>query len=133
MSSDGQPPETTTPTARPPEAQLIYEHRKAMRLSIREAARRAGISEASWRRTEGSRELVRTAQTLARMGRVTGVQPQRFTAIGRQDAAEEMERQLTGPPPLDPRMEELREIMKRANELAAEITHDRGGPSRATG
>lgn len=77
---------------RPPEAQLIYERRTAMGLSIREAARRAStldvtMSEGSWRRTESDRRLTRTPSTLARMGLVTGVTPAGFRAAGRDDAA----------------------------------------------
>lgn len=73
---------------RPPVAQLIYEHRLTMGISIREAARRAGISDGSWRRTEGPRDIVRTAETLARMAAVTGVTGDQLTGAGWPQAAE---------------------------------------------
>lgn len=80
---------------RPPEAQVIFDHRTKAGLSIREAARRASVldglhkrvSEGSWRRTEGDRPVKRTAVTLARMGLVVGVTPEEFEQAGRPDAA----------------------------------------------
>ena len=72
---------------RPPEAQLILGNRTRMGLSIREAARRAGISEGSWRRTEGPGDKTRTADTIALMARATGVTHVQLEEAGRLDAA----------------------------------------------
>lgn len=70
-----------------PEAKLIRDHREKRELSRREAARRAGISEGSWRRSEGDRDVVRTAETIARMAMAVGVTPAELVAAGRADAA----------------------------------------------
>jgi transcriptional regulator with XRE-family HTH domain len=74
----------TTPPP-PPEANLIREKREAMipRLSMREAARRAGISAPWWRMLETGIRRVKgqdfperaNAETLARMARVVGLTP----------------------------------------------------------
>ena len=96
--------------ARPPEAELLYLARSGQHLSIREAARRAGISENRWRQVEAGYQTVRkgvkvpanaTAATLASMARVVGLTPDRLEAEGqRPDAAgilREMQHQLVPP------------------------------------
>jgi len=82
---------------RPPEAELLYLARSGQHLSIREAARRAGISENRWRQVEAGYQTVRkgvrvpanaTAATLASMARAVGLTPDRLEAEGqRPDAA----------------------------------------------
>ena len=66
------------------------------KLSAREAARRAGISEGRWRQIAGGYQVVSAgvyapvrgpAQTLARMAAVVGVTPAQLTEAGRPDAA----------------------------------------------
>ena len=114
------------PARRPPEAQLIYERRLALGLSFRRAADRAGISEGSWRRTEGPGDKNRTAQTVARMAYAVGLVPAEMTGAGRADAAEQMEA-LAVVPPSDP-VAELRALAARAAELADEIERGNGGP-----
>jgi transcriptional regulator with XRE-family HTH domain len=84
----------------PPEARLITEMReKPPRMSMSEAARRAGISLTRWRQLEnGFRPFRGTsypetgpAQTIAKMARVVGVTPRQLTDAGRPDAAAELE------------------------------------------
>ena len=67
---------------RPPVAQLIWEQRTRLGLSIRQAAARAGISEGSWRRTESNRELTRTPQTIARMAGAVGITGDQLAGLG---------------------------------------------------
>jgi transcriptional regulator with XRE-family HTH domain len=76
------------PVTRPPVAQLIYEARLRTGLSIRQAADRAGISEGSWRRTEGTRNLTRTPGTVAKMASVVAVTGDQLAAAGWSGAAE---------------------------------------------
>jgi hypothetical protein len=66
------------------------------KLSAREAARRAGISEGRWRQIAGGYQVVSAgvyapvrgpAQTLARMAAVVGVTPAQLRRAGRPDAA----------------------------------------------
>jgi hypothetical protein len=66
------------------------------KLSAREAARRAGISEGRWRQIAGGYQVVSAgvyapvrgpAETLARMAAVVGVTPAQLTEAGRPDAA----------------------------------------------
>jgi len=84
----------------PPEGKLIADAAGRMNLSIREAARRAGISYGRWRQitagyqnvSPGSYAAVHApAQTLARMAAVVGVTPDELTAAGREDAAKELD------------------------------------------
>ena len=81
---------------RPPEGKLIADAADRLDLSIREAAKRAGISYGRWRQittgyqnvSPGSFAPVRApAKTLARMARVVGLVPSQLTAAGRDDAA----------------------------------------------
>jgi hypothetical protein len=81
----------------PPEGKLIADAADRMDLSIREAARRAGISYGRWRQivtgyqnvSPGSYAAVRApAKTLAKMARVVHVTPEQMAAQGqRPDAA----------------------------------------------
>jgi hypothetical protein len=74
---------------RPREATLIMERRLNLGLSVREAARRAGkgVTEGSWRRTEGPGKKTRTPETVARMAQVVGLEPEDLEKTGRADAA----------------------------------------------
>ena len=80
----------------PPEGKLIADAADRLDLSIREAARRAGISYGRWRQivtgyqnvSPGSFALVRApAKTVAKMASVVGVTPAQLTEAGREDAA----------------------------------------------
>ena len=84
----------------PPEAQLIAEMReKPPRMSMREAARAARISDARWRQIEHGVRYFRgipypeigPAQTIARMAHAVGVTAAQLTEAGRADAAAELE------------------------------------------
>lgn len=57
-------------------------------LSIRQAAAKAGISEGSWRRTEGPRKLTRTPETIARMAAAVGVTGGQLVKAGWPQAAQ---------------------------------------------
>jgi transcriptional regulator with XRE-family HTH domain len=89
----------------PPEGQLIATALKRMKMSQREAAKRAEISESRWRQIvngyqtiSGSHIPVRgPADTVARMAYVALVTPEQLEEAGRPDAAEEL-RQITPPP-----------------------------------
>lgn len=90
--------------APPPEAVLIKDALDRQRLSGREAARRAGISETWWRQiargyqTVSGTHLPVKAQpdVLARMAHAIGVTAEQLREADRSDAAEELER-LTPP------------------------------------
>lgn len=94
----------------PPEGKLIAAAADRMDLSIREAARRAGISYGRWRQivmgyqnvSPGNFAAVHApAKTLAKMARVVGVTPEQMEAEGlRPDAAESLRALLRNPPPL---------------------------------
>lgn len=94
----GEAQVTTLPQP-PPEAALIAQLREAQvpKLSMREAARRARFSVATWTQNEqGYRKvasdviipITATAEKLARMALVVGAKPDQLEATGRQDAAE---------------------------------------------
>ncbi|HEX6473302.1 MAG TPA: helix-turn-helix transcriptional regulator [Streptosporangiaceae bacterium] len=93
---------TTKPEPQP-EGKLITEARKRARLSGREAARRAGISEGRWRQIVNGYIVVAKgvyspvvgapANTIARMAQTVDLTPEALEAAGRADAAEEL-RQL---------------------------------------
>ncbi|WP_327086749.1 helix-turn-helix domain-containing protein [Nonomuraea sp. NBC_01738] len=72
----------------PAEAALIRERREQMlpKLSIRKAAARAEMSEASWRHIESGRN-VGPADKIALMAREVGVTPDELDDTGRGDAA----------------------------------------------
>jgi len=80
----------------PPWGTLISDALQRTRISAREAARRAGISEGRWRQIAGGYQVVSSgiyapvrgpADTLARMAAVVGVTPAELAASGRPDAA----------------------------------------------
>lgn len=78
----------------PPHGILIEDAREAARLSKREAARRAGISDAWWRYLvrgyqKAPGDLSSPADTIARMAHAVGLTPERLESEGqRPDAAE---------------------------------------------
>lgn len=89
-----------------PEAELIERLRTEVRpeLSVRNAARQAKMSEGRWRQiikgfkqeSGGVHVPVRApGRTLARMADTVGATPDQLRGVGRQDAADELERILT--------------------------------------
>jgi transcriptional regulator with XRE-family HTH domain len=96
---------TTKPDPQP-EGKLITDARKHARLSGREAARRAGISEGRWRQivngymvvTKGvySPVVGAPAETIARMAQSVDVTPEQLESAGRADAAEELRKLNAG-------------------------------------
>jgi transcriptional regulator with XRE-family HTH domain len=112
----------------PPESQLIRQHRERLGLSVREAARRAGISEGSWRRTEGPGRKTRTAATVAAMAAAVGATPPELEARGRPDAAVILARILTRATEAADPLDELRALVRHAEVLldkAEQIRKDR--------
>lgn len=85
----------------PPEGRIITEALKKARLSAREAARRADISEGRWRQIASGYQKVGQiyaqvrgpADTMARMARVVGARPEDFEAVERSDIAVAMREQ----------------------------------------
>lgn len=82
--------------APPPWGALLTKALPRAKLSAREAARRAGISEGRWRQIAGGYQVVSAgvyapvrgpADTLARMAAVVGVTPAQLRRAGRPDAA----------------------------------------------
>jgi transcriptional regulator with XRE-family HTH domain len=82
-----------------PEGRLIGLAQKRSRLSQRQAAKRAGMSEARWRNIVSGYQSVSAgvyipvrgpAETVARMAQVVGVTPKQLAEAGREDAAEEL-------------------------------------------
>lgn len=111
----------------PPEAALIKEALKRSRLSGREAARRAGISDARWRQIVNGYQVVSGHQvpvrapdeTLARMAHAAGVAADDLRAAGRPEAADLLAA-LEGPPspqsapgahPSDPHLEAIAALL----------------------
>lgn len=100
----------TTPEP-PPEAKLIAELRNAMvpPLSMREAARRAGFSAATWTQIEQGYRKVTPAVTIpikgtdekiARMALTAGAAPEQLAAAGRPAAAEMLAKLIAAGPDL---------------------------------
>lgn len=90
-------------TPRPPYGELIEQARADAGLSKREAARRAGISDAWWRYVtdghQGETPVPGTADTVAAMARVVGLPPDRLETEGRRkDAADALRKMLREPP-----------------------------------
>lgn len=113
----------------PPEARLIQRKREEPpRLSMSEAARRAGISPTRWRQLENGYRLMlgkpvresAPARTLAAMAAAVGVTPGELKEAGRPDAAGELEAMLAGPPPASSD-DEFREQLDRIESLAREM------------
>ncbi len=130
------------PRKPPPEAQLIASKLATAvpRMSRRQAARRAGISETRWRQIE--KGLVRVhghdypetapADTLASMARAIGITPAELEAAGRSDAATYLAALGPLPPPDEgghrlATSEEVREIIARLDRLERELRGDNGG------
>ncbi|SEG47739.1 Helix-turn-helix domain-containing protein [Actinacidiphila yanglinensis] len=84
----------------PPEGLLIMAAAKKLRISQREAARRADVSETWWRRIVSGYQLVNKVkvptrgvdETLARMARGVGVSAEQLEAVDRAGAAEALRR-----------------------------------------
>jgi len=112
-------PQVTTPPA-PPEAQLIRRLREGMvpTVSMREAARQAGFSVATWTQIEqGYRKVTSaltipitgTAEKVARMGLVVGATPGQLREAGRDDAAAILQKLIdAGPDPKSQLAETIR-------------------------
>jgi transcriptional regulator with XRE-family HTH domain len=104
----------------PPEARLIHELREAItpRLSMREAARRAGMSASLWTQYEqGYRKVTplvtipvtATDDKLAAMALVVGASPDRLRKAGREDAAAILRKLIdAGPDPAAQMVEKIR-------------------------
>jgi hypothetical protein len=118
-------PQVTTP-APPPEAQLITRLRENMvpPLSMREAARRAGMSASAWTQNEqGWRKVApgvtipvrATADKLARMALVVGAKPERLREAARSDAAAILQKLIDAGP--DPAAQ-LEEILRNSRDLS---------------
>lgn len=110
----------TTPQA-PPEARLIARLRreKVPPLSMREAARRAGFSVATWTQNEqGYRKvtalltipITATDEKLARMALVVGATPAQLREAGRDGAARMLQKLIdAGPDPKSQLAEKIRQ------------------------
>jgi len=92
----------------PPEGRLIADAAARMNLSIREAARRAGISYGRWRQiTQGYQNVSpgsfapvhAPAKTVAKMAAVVGVTPEQMEAEGERPDAAEIMRLAAAPEP----------------------------------
>lgn len=108
-----------------PEGRLIALAQKHSRMSQREVAKRAGISEARWRNIVSGYQTVSAgtyaairgpADTVARMAQAVGVTPEQLEAADREDAAAEL-REL--PPLQEP--EVSADIDEQVEKLTAEI------------
>lgn len=109
----------TTPEP-PPEAKLITRLREGIvpTLSMRQAARRAGISPALWSQNEqGYRKVTplvtipirATADKLAAMAQVVGATPEQLRKAGRDDAAAILQKLIdAGPDPYAQMVEKIR-------------------------
>jgi transcriptional regulator with XRE-family HTH domain len=102
----------------PPEAQLIHDRREAPpKMSKRQAADRAGLSEGRWRQLENGgykrrgrwSEEIAPPPTLAKMARAVGVTEDELRALGKDDAAAE----LAALPPLPPAGESAEDLFRQ--------------------
>ena len=115
----------------PPWGALITDSLRRTRLSAREAARRAGISEGRWRQITGGYQVVSAgvyapvhgpAATLARMAAVVGVTPAQLRQVGRADAARELSAAPAGAAAGSEVLQRIREMdQDEARELLAAI------------
>jgi transcriptional regulator with XRE-family HTH domain len=105
----------------PPEARLLRRGRDALGWSIRKAAKRADVSEGSWRLYEGARKVQRMPGMLARMAQAVSVTAEQLAGADRGDAAD----QLTHLPPLPPDPEDqtqmLQDALARLEQLENEL------------
>lgn len=124
----------------PPEGKLLAEALERSGMSIRLAAKRAGISYGRWRQiatgyqnvSAGSYAAVRgPAGTVARMAEVVGVTPEELEGAGRRDAAAELRLATTiaGPD----RAEELTDADLDAFEARLGLDLSPLGPGRRRG
>jgi transcriptional regulator with XRE-family HTH domain len=116
---------TDQPTPRP-EGILIKNARERGRLSTREAARRAQVSETRWRQIEKGYSIPAkgeynsacgSARTLARMAQVVDVTPDDLEKAGRADAAERLRN-----------LGDLRATTGRPDDFHSRIDHLMGQP-----
>lgn len=119
-------PQVTTLPQPPPEARLITQLREAKvpPLSMREAARRAGFSVATWTQNEqGYRKVAlglvipirATPEKLARMALVVGATPDELEEAGRGDAARMLGKLIEAGP--DPH-EQLAETVQQSRDFS---------------
>lgn len=101
----------TTRPEPPPEAPLIDAARRQRRITVRELARQARISEALWRQIVSGyeslgagqyREVRAKPETLARIALALGLTPEQLTRVGREDAATALEEITPEPEPQAP-------------------------------
>ena len=120
-----------------PEGALIAAALKRARISQREAARRAEMSENRWRAImhgyqsvgEGVNASVRgPAETLGRMAHVVGVTPEELEAAGRPDAAESLRKLQAGSGRTTREMQS--ELRRRLAELRTVMDQELGDENR---
>ena len=113
--------------APPPWGALITKALVRAKLSAREAARRAGISEGRWRQIASGYQVVSAgvyapvhgpAMTLARMAAVVGVTPAQLRKAGRPDAARAL---ATAPAQEDVGQELLERVRAMNSDQAREL------------
>ncbi|MEU5834553.1 hypothetical protein ABZ820_12885 [Streptomyces diacarni] len=93
----------------PPEAALIQAALRRSRLSARQAAKEAGLSDARWRQITSGYQSVAGEKiavhappdTLARMAHVVGITADELTEADRSDAATSLQELGEAPPPAD--------------------------------
>lgn len=117
---------TTSPDPLPPpEAQLIHDRREAPpKMSKRQAADRAGMSEGRWRQLEAGGYLRRgrwsdeisPPATLAKMARAVGVTEAELRALGKEEAAAELAALPPLPPPGESPEDLYRQYMQAREE-----------------
>lgn len=120
--------------APPPWGALIMTALAREGLSVREAARRAGLSEGRWRQITAGYQIVSPgvyaevhgpAATIARMAWVVGVTPEQLSEVGRDDAAELLA--AHGRSEVDEIVERVREMDPgQARELLVRIASQLG-------
>jgi hypothetical protein len=111
----------------PPWGALVTRALVRAKLSAREAARRAGISEGRWRQIAGGYQVVSAgvyapvhgpAATLAAMASVVGVTPAQLRKAGRPDAARAL---ATAPADADVAHELLQRVREMNSDQAREL------------
>jgi transcriptional regulator with XRE-family HTH domain len=110
----------------PPWGVLLIKALAQAKLSAREAARRAGISEGRWRQIASGYQVVSAgayapvhgpARTLARMAAVVGVTPAQLEQAGRPDAAKLLAS-------ADPDVDVGYELLQRVREMDPDQARD---------
>lgn len=117
--------------APPPWGALLTKALSRAKLSAREAARRADISEGRWRQIAGGYQVVSAgvyapvrgpADTLARMAAVVGVTPAQLRRAGRPDAASALAAEAQDAEMSQELLQRVRELdSDQARELLATI------------